>query len=111
MNRRPLVVLPAIRLSRVQERLRESDFTHDQISTVMQVIEDEIEVGSRRIGNVCPVDGCRRLLDDKRSEVRGGNSVFMWQECPDHGHIDDHGGLPLAIAFEPCVSYPKAASA
>lgn len=102
MSDRPLIVLPAIRLSRVRERLNAAGLSHDQSNTVMQVIEDEIEVGARRIGNVCPTEGCRRLLDDKRSEIRGGNSVFMWQECPDHGTVTNMA-LPLAIAFDPCT--------
>jgi hypothetical protein len=102
-----LVVLPAIRLSRVRERLDGLALPPRMCKAIMQIIEDEIEVGARRIGSVCPIEGCRRILDDKRHEVRDGNSVFMWQECPDHGHIDDHGGLPLAIAFDPCSSNPK----
>lgn len=102
------ITLPAIRLSRVQERLRTDAGLGPEVSRqIMQIIEDEIEVGARRIGNCCPIEGCRRMLDDKRSEIRNGNSVFMWQECPDHGTVDDKGGLPLAIAFDPISEIGK----
>jgi hypothetical protein len=86
-----LVVLPALRLARVQDRLRAAGLDHEQRLAVMQIIKDEIEVDARRIGAVCPNDGCNKLLDYDARRAR----------CATHGPIRDDVYLPLAVAFDP----------
>ena len=85
------LVLPALRLGRVQTRLEYAGLDHAQRQAVMQIIEDEIETDARRIGSACPHDGCNRLLD----------YTGRFAHCVDHGSIRDDMYLPLAIAFDP----------
>ena len=87
-----LVVLPALRLSRVQTRLEYAGLNYEQRQAVMQIIEDEIETDARRIGVVCPHDGCNRLLAPVNRHVNS---------CTVHGSISTDTYLPLAIAFDP----------
>lgn len=86
------LVLPALRLARVQRRLEYAGLDHDTSQAVMQIIEDEIETNARRIGVVCPTDGCNQIL---RPVNRHVNS------CTVHGSISTDVYLPLAIAFDP----------
>lgn len=87
-----LVVLPALRLARVQDRLRAAGFDHGASQAVMQIIEDEIETDARRIGAVCPHEDCNRLLHPVNRHVNS---------CTVHGSIPTDVYLPLAIAFDP----------
>jgi hypothetical protein len=86
------LVLPALRLGRVQRKLEYAGLDFEQRQAVMQIIEDEIETDARRIGVVCPTDGCNRILDCRDQRVR---------VCSEHGSIPDDLYLPLAIAFDP----------
>lgn len=92
------MTLPALRLSGINERLRQLD---DQlpITEIMAIVIDELEHGTRRVGNLCPIEGCL-----ERAESNGQSLAWRSYQCPVHGHIPCDRGAPLLVAFDPYVS-------
>lgn len=99
-RRFPSIVLPGMRLAKIRERFAGLGLDKATVNAAMRVIDDELEHDARRIGVLCPADGCRQLLEE--DAVTDGPNVFRGFRCRDHGYVSRHDGpFALVVAFDP----------
>lgn len=98
--------LPALRRAEFFERLGQDGFDRSQIHKICKALNETIEASALRLGSMCDVPGCERLLASS-SEPFGHNNVRHVERCPDHGvrggihPIIGGGSYRLIVAFYP----------
>ncbi len=100
VKHRAVCQLPAIRRSDFFEALRGlQDKGELTLRNIMTALDDTLDQPAYRLGSVCPVAGCKQILDYEERKV-GHNSMMPVYTCRDHGEVR-YDAYALAVAYPP----------